>query len=112
MSWQKSVASSGDVMAFPPYLTTSVLPEREWREEDMVMAFSTNELLASSVAVDAKDDMVVEMSFWWMCRREESDVGTKPCVAVPRMEAIAMELAEKSCMVTDDTKMELRGWEF
>lgn len=74
----------------------------------MVMAFSTNELLASSVVDANEDDVVVEMSCWWMCRRVESDVGTKPCVAVPRTEAMAIELAEKSFMVTDDSNMELQ----
>mmetsp|Transcript_16523 Transcript_16523/g.39556 ORF Transcript_16523/g.39556 Transcript_16523/m.39556 type:complete len:247 (-) Transcript_16523:120-860(-) len=56
-SSQKREASSGEVMAFPPYLTTIVLPEREWREEAMVIAFSTNAFCSS---VD-KSVVVVEI---------------------------------------------------
>lgn len=66
-------------MAFPPYLTTIVWPEREWREEEIVMAFLTNELSLTSSVVDAnEDEVVVEMSCWWMCRRVDNDVGAKP----------------------------------
>ena len=37
-------------MALPPYLTTMVCPEREWSEDEIVIAFSTKELLSSSAA--------------------------------------------------------------
>lgn len=59
-SWQKSVASSGVVMALPPYLTTTVWPLREEMEEAMVMAFSAKEEDS-----DVGDD--VEMADLW-CR--------------------------------------------
>ena len=59
-SWQKSVASSGVVMALPPYLTTTVWPLREEMEEAMVMAFSAKEEDS-----DVGDD--VEMANLW-CR--------------------------------------------
>jgi len=104
MSSQKSVASSGVVMALPPYLTMMVWPLREWMEEAMVMAFSTKDGMgAADSSVDAARD--VEMSCCGRARvfgpEDENDDGTKPYVAVPRVDAVSMELMEKSFMVSD-----------
>ena len=78
-----------------------VWPERAWRDEAIVIAFSTNGLGASDAASDV--EMLTCCCCVNLCWVEVGDDGTKPYVAVPRMEAMAIELAEKSFMVEDQS---------
>jgi len=91
-SWQKSEASSGVVMALPPYLTTTVWPLREEMAEAMVMAFSAKEEDS-----DVGDDDV-EMADLW-CRDVDAIDGANAC-DVPQIDAARRTvLAENSFMV-------------
>jgi len=100
MSSQKRVASSGVVMALPPYLTTMVWPEREEREEAMVLVLATKEDVSSSESVEWREDEIMTSLFWcwrvWDVADREVE-GMKPFV--PTEEATSIELMVKSFMV-------------
>lgn len=48
MSWQNRVASSGDVIAFPPYLTTIFFPLKEHSDDAIVIVLPAKPSLAAS----------------------------------------------------------------
>mmetsp|Transcript_6003 Transcript_6003/g.17925 ORF Transcript_6003/g.17925 Transcript_6003/m.17925 type:complete len:228 (-) Transcript_6003:36-719(-) len=57
-SSQKPALSSGDVMALPPYLTTTVLPLRDAAASEMVLAASENESASSAAKSDERRAVV------------------------------------------------------
>mmetsp|Transcript_19440 Transcript_19440/g.30393 ORF Transcript_19440/g.30393 Transcript_19440/m.30393 type:complete len:153 (-) Transcript_19440:57-515(-) len=93
-SWQKSVASSGVVMALPPYFTTMVCPAREEIEEEIVMAFSAKD--DESVEYSDVDD-VLEMNDFWCSNDVDDDIdGANACDVLASAAARRMVLAENN----------------
>jgi hypothetical protein len=86
------VASSGVVIALPPYLTTTVCPFRDEMEDAMVMAFSANGDEEEKIAEDN------------VLRDTTGDVGANASDVQAKDDARKMALAEQNSFMVSMVK--------